>query len=77
MQSEQPRRRGDIDVDRVVALAKIDDATDRDDAIELLTRKELFAALASPEAVRRLMAKPAASGSALSPRDSAIATVGR
>lgn len=58
MQGEMPRRRGDIDVDRVVALAKIDDANDRREAVGMLTRKELFAALASAEAMRRLMAKP-------------------
>ena len=54
----QPRRRGEIDVDLVVALAKIDEAGDRREAIGFLTRREQAAVLASRAALERLFEKP-------------------
>jgi membrane glycosyltransferase len=55
------RRRGDVDVPLVVALAKIDEAVDRQEAIGLLSPAEIRAVLASGEALDRLFAKPSAS----------------
>jgi membrane glycosyltransferase len=66
--SPQSRRRGEVDVDLVVALAKIDDAGDAAEALELLSLKERFAALGSLEAMRRLSAK-AANGFRASPEE--------
>jgi membrane glycosyltransferase len=53
-----PRRRGEVDVDLVIALAKIEDAADLREATQLLTRKEMFTVLASRDALDRLFAKP-------------------
>jgi membrane glycosyltransferase len=53
------RRKGDVDFHLVVALAKIDDAGDRAEAIGLLGNKELFAVLGNRAALRRLFGKPA------------------
>jgi membrane glycosyltransferase len=55
-----PRRRGEVDVDLVIALAKIEDAADLREATQLLTRKEMFTVLASRDALDRLLAKPPA-----------------
>ncbi len=53
-----PRSKGDIDVELVVALAKIDDAEDCREAASLLQGRELFAVLANRNALLRLFAKP-------------------
>lgn len=63
------RRKGDVDLPLVVALAKIDDAGDRAEAIGLLDMKEVFAVLANADALRRLLAKSA--GAAPAMRESA------
>jgi len=57
----EPERRGkgDVDLDLIVALAKIEQADNRDEAIGLLGRKEAFAVLANRDALRRLLAAPA------------------
>lgn len=57
-----PRRKGEVDIHRLAAIAKIDDADTREEAIAMLGRKEVFAVLASREALQRLLAKPAATG---------------
>ncbi|MBX9775856.1 MAG: glucans biosynthesis glucosyltransferase MdoH [Xanthobacteraceae bacterium] len=51
------RSRG-IDADLVLALAKIDVAETRAEAADLLTERELSAALRSADAIRRYLAKP-------------------
>lgn len=56
-----PRRKGEVDVHLAVARAKIEDADDREEAIGLLGKKEVFAVLAHADALERLFAKPAAS----------------
>lgn len=53
-----PRRKGDIDVHLALARSKIEDADDREEAISLLTPKEVFAVLAHADVLRRLFAKP-------------------
>jgi membrane glycosyltransferase len=53
-----PRRKGDVDVELVVALAKIDDAEDCREAAALLQGRELFAVLANRNALQRMFAKP-------------------
>ncbi len=53
-----PRPKGDIDVELVVALAKIDDAEDCREAARLLQGRELFAVLGNRNALQRLFAKP-------------------
>lgn len=63
-----PRRRGEIDVDLVVALAKIEDSVALAEALELLTAKERFAVLNSREALSRLLKKRAGSARAGAPR---------
>lgn len=68
MQSEpKVRRRGDVDVDLVVALAKIDDAVDRREAVSLLTMRETFAVLASRAGLQRLFAKSSRASRILEP----------
>ena len=52
------RRKGEVDVPLAVAKAKIDDADEREEAIGLLDRKEVFAVLANGEALVTLLAKP-------------------
>jgi|GEM_PF-18449 len=54
----EPRRRGDVDVNLVVALAKIAEAESRHDAMTLLDAKEVSAVLANREALEALFAKP-------------------
>jgi membrane glycosyltransferase len=56
--ARETRRRGDIDVHLVVALAKIDEAETRDEAVALLNAKETSAVLANNAALDRLLAKP-------------------
>jgi membrane glycosyltransferase len=58
----EPERRakGDVYLDLIVALAKIEQAENREEAIGLLGRNEIFALLAHRDALRRLFAKPAA-----------------
>jgi membrane glycosyltransferase len=51
------RAKGDIDVPLVVALAKIDDAEDPQDALAMMDRKEVFALLSNRDAIERLMSK--------------------
>jgi membrane glycosyltransferase len=51
------RRRGEVDVDLVVALAKIDEADGRGHAVELLSVREKIAVLGSRPALDRLFAK--------------------
>lgn len=53
-----PRRKGDVDVELVVALAKIDQAEDFSEAVGLLQGRELSAVLGSRQALQRLLAKP-------------------
>jgi membrane glycosyltransferase len=53
-----PRRRGDVDVVLAVAIARIDQAANRDEAIAVLDGRETFAVLADPAALARLLAKP-------------------
>jgi membrane glycosyltransferase len=57
----EPERRakGDVDLDLVVALAKIEQAENRDEAVGMLGRKEIFAVLAHRDALLRLFAKQA------------------
>jgi membrane glycosyltransferase len=52
------RRKGEIDLPLLTALAKIDDADTAAEALDMLTRAECFTALGSREAMRRLLAKP-------------------
>ena len=52
------RRRGEIDGDLVVALAKIELANDRSEAVEFLSDRETFAVLRSRDALDRLTLKP-------------------
>ena len=52
-----PRPRREIDADLVLALAKIDVAENRTEAIDLLNVRELSAALHSADAIRRILAK--------------------
>jgi membrane glycosyltransferase len=54
-----PRRRGDVDADLAVAMAKIEDAADRREAVSMLSVREVFAVLTSRTALQRLFAKPA------------------
>jgi len=51
-----PRRKGEVDADLVLALAKLEDATSLDDADDLLTRREWVAVLADPRGMARLAA---------------------
>jgi membrane glycosyltransferase len=53
----QPRRRGDVDVTLVVALAKIEEAGDLGEAIAMLSAKETLAVLATRQALAQLLAK--------------------
>jgi membrane glycosyltransferase len=68
------RRRGDIDVDLVIARAKIDEAEDCREAVGLLSRKELFAVLANRDALLALLAKERTPkpGVAVQPREKPI-----
>jgi len=63
----EPERRakGDVDLDLIVALAKIDQAEHREEAISLLGRKEVFAVLAHRDALLRLFASPVADHAAV------------
>ena len=54
------RAKGEIDVHLAVALMRIDDAADRDEAVALLSPREAFAVMADRDALRRLTAKPEA-----------------
>jgi membrane glycosyltransferase len=54
-----PRRRGEVDADLVIALAKIEDASDRREAAAMLSTREIFALLTSRAALQLLFAKPA------------------
>jgi membrane glycosyltransferase len=62
----QPRAKGEVDVHLAVALMRIDDAADRNQAVAMLSPREAFAVMADRDALRRLAAKPeaAASGAA-------------
>jgi membrane glycosyltransferase len=51
-----PRKRGDVDVARVVALAKLADCATLSDADAVLTRQEKMALLCDPEGFERLVA---------------------
>jgi membrane glycosyltransferase len=51
------RRKGDVAVNLVMALAKIDESDSVAEALGLMSRAELFAALGSHEAMRRLLVK--------------------
>ena len=59
LSAPKPRRRGEVDADLVIALAKIDDASDRREAVTLMTSREIFAVLTSRGALQQLFAKPA------------------
>jgi membrane glycosyltransferase len=50
------RKRGEVDVTRVVALAKLDDCATLDDAETVLTRQETMALLCDPEGFERFAA---------------------
>lgn len=52
------RPRGEIDAELVLALAKIEVAEDRSEAIALLEANELSAVLANADALARILAKP-------------------
>jgi membrane glycosyltransferase len=54
------RRKGEVDVHLAVARAKIEEADNREEAIGLLDKKEIFAMLTNADALARLFAKPAA-----------------
>ncbi|HEY6025440.1 MAG TPA: glucans biosynthesis glucosyltransferase MdoH [Pseudolabrys sp.] len=54
----QPRARGEVDVHLAVALMRIDDAADREEAVAMLSPREAFAVMANRDALRRLAAKP-------------------
>jgi membrane glycosyltransferase len=53
----EARRRGDVDVELVVALAKIEEADNLREAIDMLNVKETLVVLASHKALARLLAK--------------------
>jgi membrane glycosyltransferase len=52
-----PRRKREVDVHLAVALMRIADADNRDEAIASLSTREVFAVMTSREALRRLFAK--------------------
>lgn len=52
-----PRRKGEVDVHLAVALMRIADADNRDEAIASLSTREVFAVMTSREAMRQLFAK--------------------
>jgi membrane glycosyltransferase len=52
------RRKGDVDVALVVALARVEQADTVAEAATLLTAKETFAVIADPDALDRVMTKP-------------------
>jgi membrane glycosyltransferase len=54
---ERARRRGDIEVDLVVALAKLEETTTLAEAIEVLTPREKMALLSSRRGLDALMAR--------------------
>src|SRR6185312_8070362 len=54
----EPRRRGEVDADLAIALAKIDEASDRREAAVLMNAREIFVVLTSRSALQRLFAKP-------------------
>jgi hypothetical protein len=49
-----PRKAGEIDVDRVVALAKLEDCTTLGEAAAALTKRETMASLNDARALDRL-----------------------
>jgi membrane glycosyltransferase len=51
-----PRKRGEVDVALVVALAKLEDCTTLTQAVEMLTRQETMALLSDARGVDRLAA---------------------
>jgi membrane glycosyltransferase len=53
-----PRRKGEVDVHLVVAVAKIEEADDREEAVALLGQKEVYAVLAHRSALLKLIEKP-------------------
>ena len=57
-----PRRKGEVDVHLVVALAKIEDADDREEAIALLGQKEVYAVLAHRSGLLKLVEKASRGG---------------
>ncbi|MBV8752909.1 MAG: glucans biosynthesis glucosyltransferase MdoH [Hyphomicrobiales bacterium] len=57
MLTERERRRGDIEVDLVVALAKLEETTTVAEALEVLTPREKMALLSSRRGVDALMAR--------------------
>jgi membrane glycosyltransferase len=52
-----PRRKGDVNLPLVIGLAKLDDATNWDDALALLKPRELFALLADAPSAMKLFGK--------------------
>jgi membrane glycosyltransferase len=54
--AQPPRKRGDVDVTRVVALAKLNDCANLAEADEVLARQEKMALLSDPEGFERLAA---------------------
>jgi membrane glycosyltransferase len=54
--AQPPRKRGDVDVTRVVALAKLNDCASLAEADEVLARQEKMALLCDPEGFERLAA---------------------
>lgn len=53
-----PRRKGEVDVELLVAMAKLAEAEDCNEAKSLLAGRELFAVLANRNALQQLCAKP-------------------
>ncbi len=52
-----PRKKGEIDIALVAAVAKIEDSTDAEEALALMDEREAFAMLANSSALRRLVDK--------------------
>jgi len=67
----EPHRRGEVDADLAIALAKIEEASDRREAAVLMTTREMFVVLTSRPALQRLFAKPARIGPKLLPASAA------
>jgi len=60
--AREERKRGSVDVDVVVAMAKLDDVETLEEAVEALTPAERFAALSDRRALEQLLRKFGRSG---------------
>jgi len=52
-----PRQRGQVDEQLAIALARLDDAESRSEALSWMSQQELFAVLASPHALMKVISK--------------------